>query len=274
MYWYLAVLSLVNAPVVDLRETAAPNSEIVSQVYYSEEVDLVEESGDYQKIRNVVDAYEGWILKGNLAEKKDKGKGNIVTVNRLSAHVYDQKDTIYGPILTLPFESRLEVIEEVDGPKGRWIRVALVDGKEAFIQRGDVKFDSKRLSKEEMCELAKFFLNLPYTWGGRSSFGYDCSGYVQMLYRQMGIAIPRDSRTQIKWEGFKEVPIEELKAGDLVFFGLAPDKIRHVGLCLGDGNFIHSTVAENKPWLRISNVNESEWNGSGRFVFNAGRTLK
>jgi Cell wall-associated hydrolases (invasion-associated proteins) len=68
-------------------------------------------------------------------------------------------------------------------------------------------------------ELSKRFLELPYTWGGRSSFGYDCSGFVQMLYRQMGIFIPRDAIDQMHWEKFTPIPIEEAQLGDLYFLG-------------------------------------------------------
>ena len=123
-----------------------------------------------------------------------------------------------------------------------------------------------------MCSLSLNFLNLPYTWGGRSSFGYDCSGFVQMLYRQMGLYIPRDTKDQISWEKFKSIPIEDLSTGDLIFFGIDKDKIRHVGLYLGDQKFIHSTVAENAPYIHISSLRDADWNGPGRFAYRAART--
>ena len=95
-----------------------------------------------------------------------------------------------------------------------------------------------------------------------------------MLYRQMGIYLPRDSKDQIHWEGFTAIPIDQLLPGDLIFFGLAQDKIRHVGLYLGNNKFIHATVAENAPYIRVSLLSDPEWNGSGRFVYRAARTLK
>ncbi|MCH9717001.1 MAG: C40 family peptidase, partial [Gammaproteobacteria bacterium] len=52
------------------------------------------------------------------------------------------------------------------------------------------------MTKDEMIFLSQKFLGCPYTWGGRSSFGFDCSGFVQMLYKEMGICLPRDSGPQ------------------------------------------------------------------------------
>jgi gamma-D-glutamyl-L-lysine dipeptidyl-peptidase len=273
-----ASLLFANAPVADMREEPTHNSTMASQVYFMEPVRVVEERGDWTKIETRVDHYQGWVEKKILIAMPDEYLARpetvIARVNRLKVHVYDREDTEYGPILTLPFESRLEVIEQIGGANGRWIKIALPDGRPAFIQRGDVSFETKKLTLEEMCEFSRQFLGLPYTYGGRSSFGYDCSGFVQMLYRQMCLFIPRDSKDQIKWEGFVSTPLEKVKAGDLVFFGLAEDKIRHVGLCLDGETFIHSGVADNKPYITSSKLSEPSWNGSGRFAYRAARTLK
>lgn len=90
----------------------------------------------------------------------------------------------------------------------------------------------------------------------------------------MGISIPRDSKDQMAWAGFAEISFDQLQPEDLIFFGLAEDKIRHVGLALGENQFIHSTVAENMPYIRISSLSDPEWNGSGRFVYRSARQLK
>lgn len=268
----------VSTPVIDMREQASENSEMASQAYYTEQVNILEETPEWLKIETVIDHYQGWIKNRGLCKRETAFLSNptsvIAKVNRCAAHLYDREDTVYGPILTLPFDSRLEVLEPKGESNSRWIKVALVDGREAFIQRGDVTLNSDLLDRIKICSLSMKFLNLPYTYGGRSSFGYDCSGFVQMLYRQMGLHLPRDSKDQINWEKFKSIPIEDLSAGDLIFFGLDKDKIRHVGLYLGDQKFIHSNVAENRPYILISSLTDAEWNGSGRFAYHAARTLR
>jgi hypothetical protein len=261
-----------------MRQEPTENSEIVSQGYFSEQVNLIENHEDWVKIETIIDHYQGWVKKASLHERETSFLSNPLSiwakVNRCAAHIYDRQDTIYGPILTLPYDSKLEVLEPNQESKSRWIKVLLVDGRIGYIQRGDVSIHPISLDRYQMCALSLHFLGLPYTWGGRSSFGYDCSGFVQMLYRQMGIYLPRDAKDQINWIGFTPIAITHLSPGDLIFFGLAEDQIRHVGLYLGSNQFIHATTAENSPYIRISSLFDSEWNGSSRMAYITARSVK
>jgi hypothetical protein len=251
-----------------MREQPKQESEIVSQAYYSEEVKVVEENQDWAKIETLADHYQGWVKKAALYQRNDaylNADSTVAKVSRCAAHLYSVQDTVYGPLLTLPFDSKLEVLEPKEVSDSRWIKVGLVDGREGFIQRGDVMLATGTITPELLYIFCAQFYGLPYTWGGRSSFGYDCSGFVQMMYRQMGISLPRDSKDQARWEGFVEVSFDSLKAGDLIFFGPSEDKIRHVGMFLGETLFIHATFAENLPFIRISNLNDPNWNGSTKY---------
>jgi gamma-D-glutamyl-L-lysine dipeptidyl-peptidase len=268
----------IISPVADMRENPDIDSQIVSQAYFSEQVRVLEDQDEWAKIETCVDKYAGWIQKDDLYMRDDlflpDSTNLIAKVTRRAAHAYDFEDTVFGPEITLPFESQLRVIEPLDiASKSRWLKVAMPDDSEVYIQRGDIQLNPGLISREEMCTLSKEFLGLPYTWGGRSSFGYDCSGFVQMLYRQMGIFLPRDSKDQVKSSLFVETSLSQLQPGDLIFFGLEEGKIRHVGMYLGDDQFIHSTVAENQPYIRISQLSSSEWSGGGRFKYRTFRTL-
>ena len=267
----------IHVPVANMRETPQESSQIVSQGVFSEQVHLLEERGDWTLIETESDHYQGWVKSNQVCHRQEpfvQSTSCIAKVNRCMAHLYQMPDTTYGPMMTLPFESLLKVMDVGTDTQSRWIKVVTVDGQEAFIQRGDVAFTSPMLTCEEMVVCSQRFLGLPYTWGGRSSFGYDCSGFVQMLYRQMGLFIPRDVRDQVEWEGFSSVEIQDLSPGDLVFFGLSQDKIRHVGMYIGSELFIHATVAENAPYIHISKSSDLDWNGSGKWVYRVARTLK
>lgn len=90
---------------------------------------------------------------------------------------------------------------------------------------------------------AKRLLGAPYLWGGTTPAGFDCSGFVQYAYRQVGISLPRTSRSQFGIGQF--IPpsrTDLLEPGDLVFFGYGGDstKIHHVGMYVGGGVFIHA----------------------------------
>lgn len=263
----------ISVPVADMREKPTANSPIVSQTYYSEMIDVIQNEGDWVKIKTRVDQYTGWVKNHTFCQNDSflNAHGRTAKVRRLSAHLYHMQDTIYGPVLTLPFESKMRVIEESED--SRWFKVVLPDGGRAYIQSGDVDLHDKFLDKNEMCALSLRFLGLPYTWGGRTSFGYDCSGFVQMLYRQMNVFLPRDSSDQMRWAGFSAVDIENLLPGDLIFFGPSIDRVVHVGMCLEGNTFIHSTVAENAPYIRVSQLSGKEWNGSGKLSYRAARRL-
>lgn len=83
----------------------------------------------------------------------------------------------------------------------------------------------------------------PYVWGGTTPSGFDCSGLVQYCYRQIGIEIPRTSRTQYRVGAFiPPTRLDLLMPGDLVFFGRGgdPGRIHHVAMYIGDGKMIHA----------------------------------
>ena len=82
--------------------------------------------------------------------------------------------------------------------------------------------------------VAMQYLGTPYVWGGASPGGFDCSGFVQYVYAQVGVSLPHNAASQYGYG--TPVPISDLQAGDLVFF----DGLGHVGIYIGGGQFIHA----------------------------------
>jgi len=137
--------------------------------------------------------------------------GRVAQVSSLTANLYRETDvTQHRPVLTVPFETRLEVVAQGQGDDVGWVQICLPDQSTAWIQAGDVDFSPRKLSIEESIALGRRFPGLTYTWVGRSSFGYDCSGFTQMLVRSRGIIMPRDADLQAAWSG--AVPLDRKNA--------------------------------------------------------------
>lgn len=269
-------------PVVDMREEPMEGEEISrveSQALLGERVTVEEERRNWALI-STPDKHKGWVpIKSFIprAEAYPVPKSDTVRVSRGRVPIYHKLDTEWGKIHELPWGTRLQV---VDRTRPRWITVMLPEEKGVYyIQRGDVVEDENPpRTKKDLAEFSKRFLKFDpsYHWGGRSSFGFDCSGFVQMLYAEIGILLPRNSGQQMNDDRFKPITIEAVEPGDLVFFGLGEQKVNHVGMCIGNGEFIHSCVKEDMPYLRISKLSDFQWSGipECKSPFRAFRQLK
>lgn len=251
----------VNRPVLNMFSAASADTDVVSQAIFGTAVSVLEERDGWSKIRTP-DDYTGWVETSALVAQgpgKLYGSGrNVVFVRSLFANIYRETDvTKHAPMLTVPFETILET--EADAAQSeRWLRVRLPDGRAGFIQKGDIGPAGNKLSVAEAIALAKTFLGLPYTWGGTSTYGFDCSGFMQMLMRQRGYVMPRDAGPQAAWNGLVPVERTGLRPGDLLYFGSSPSRITHTGMYIGDGLFINATTHE-KPMVRIDNLNDAYW---------------
>ncbi len=87
-------------------------------------------------------------------------------------------------------------------------------------------------------ETAKKHIGARYNYGGMSTDGFDCSGFVQFVYRENGIALPRSTVDQ--FEKGKKIDFNDAKPGDLVFFRIYQNRISHVGIFISKFQFIHA----------------------------------
>lgn len=94
--------------------------------------------------------------------------------------------------------------------------------------------------KARIKDLALFFLNAPYLWGGRTLFGIDCSGFVQAVYKMAGLKLKRDASQQAEYGNTVDF-LQEARCGDVAFFDNEDGRITHVGILLGNNEIIHSS---------------------------------
>lgn len=253
--------AVVLSPVANMYAGPAADQAVVSQAILGTNVAIVEESNSWLRIRTP-DEYLGWVPAAAL-DKTPRGyatEGRVAEVVNLYAHLYPERSvTKHAPVLTVPFETKLEIVNEAeDEEQTKWLQVRLPDDRHVWVQHGDVGLGVKQLSIPQMIALSKRFLGLPYTWGGTSSYGYDCSGFTQMLYRRRGLLMPRDAQPQADWTGFMPVKSRrKLKPGDLLYFGKSNARITHTGLYIGGRKFIHATAREH-PVVQISKL-DAHW---------------
>jgi cell wall-associated NlpC family hydrolase len=268
-------IEVVVVPVANMYSRPTEQSDVVSQAIYGSNVTLLVARGEWSKIQTS-DHYKGWVasrhIRTILSGTGYATSGPTVEVESLFANVYREPDiTKHKPLITLPFETRLEAAPPESAAKAAmarsgavkkipegWIQVRLAGMTNGWIQSGDVISDPKPLTIAESIELAKRFLGFPYLWGGRSSFGFDCSGFTQMLMRERGINMPRDADQQAAWKGLVAIDRKDLQAGDLLFFGSSAKDITHTGMYIGDGQFIHDTT-NGHPVVQISRLDDDPW---------------
>ncbi|MEA3455329.1 MAG: C40 family peptidase, partial [Campylobacterota bacterium] len=122
--------------------------------------------------------------------------------------------------------------------------------KEAAKQRGET-YKLSAVDQARLIEDAKYFNGGKYVWGGTTPRGFDCSGYVQYLFKKHSVKLPRTAWSQSKL-GHK-IALANLKTGDLLFFNTDKKRgipVSHVGIYMGNGKFIHA--ASRKKGIIIS----------------------
>ena len=92
--------------------------------------------------------------------------------------------------------------------------------------------------RAQIIKTAEKYLGARYNYGGMTTSGFDCSGFVQFVFRENGIVLPRSTVDQ--FERGKKIEVSEAKPGDLVFFNIYGARISHVGIFAGKSAFIHA----------------------------------
>ncbi|UJF36615.1 C40 family peptidase [Paenibacillus hexagrammi] len=158
-------------------------------------------------------------------------------------------------------------LQVISSPNKYWYKVSY-NGHEGYVSSNYVSVSGSASNVQtsakasEIIAYGKTFLGVPYKYGAKAGSGYfDCSLFVQTVFKHFGVSLPRDSRQQSQ-EGYA-VSKSNLKPGDLVFFSTRAtvnktgvSKIGHVGIYIGNGMMIH-TYGEGG--VKIGSMNTSWW---------------
>ncbi|MGJ8743085.1 NlpC/P60 family protein [Polaribacter sp.] len=218
---------ICNLSIVPLRLSASDSSEMISQVLFGEHFEVLDKQKKWSKIRLHFDNYEGFIDNNQFVETSEENYINLCNSNAIYSGeivdcITDDKNELTTITIgvTLPFYS--------DG----YLKL----NDTTYLYEGAVVSGKK--SKTSILQTAFMFLNAPFLWGGKTSFGIDCSGFTQMVYKLCGYSLLRDAKQQAT-QGKVLSFIEESEPGDLAFFDDEEGEIIHVGIILDNYSIIH-----------------------------------
>ena len=201
---------------------------MVSQLIFGECCEVLEQTREWSRIRVSYDGYEGWCTTSHWTEIDDNEYDAVktpLTPEWVSPLEYN------GHPMMVPLGSHLTAMKN---GKAHW-RKNMVHYKGKTWDPASASNDAKSIR-----QLTYRFLNIPYLWGGKSVFGLDCSGYVQTVYKFLGIALRRDAHQQAS-QGEPIGFLEETRTGDLAFFDNEEGRITHVGILLNANEIIHAS---------------------------------
>ena len=201
----------------------------------------------------------GWVEQSAVRAGLPDPSAEPLEVTSNLAHVYREPDfTTSAPLVTVPLGARLGGLRAFEKERHPWREVLLADGRTGFVPGNDVAPEKPRetppvLDPASWLAMARRFLGAPYTWGGTTPSGFDCSGLVWRVLERHGVFLMRNS-SEMCFRDPQLVPVrfEELAPGDLVFFG-TEEKIDHVGFWIGDGTVLQATTTgvpstQETPW--------------------------
>jgi hypothetical protein len=223
---------LGHLSVVPCRAEASDSSEQVTQLLFGETVKVYEKKRSWYRVKTAYDNYECWMDENQFVfiseeDFKELQHNPPKIVNEFADILKHEQS---GEMMSVLLGSTLPFLND------KKVRL----GNEQWIYEGGNISLSEKAPKSKLVEHALMLLNAPYQWGGRSPFGIDCSGFVQLVYKLNGIILPRDASQQAE-KGNKLSFIEEAEEGDLAFFDNEEGKITHVGMILDNNRIIHAS---------------------------------
>lgn len=259
--------AIVNNSVANLRSNPGHSSELATQANLGTIVKVYKQDGDWYYVQTP-DKYLAWVDVGGIelvdeqkAENWETDKKMIYT--QTYGHAYSDPNEKAAIVSDLTAGNLLTLLRFTD----QYYMVRFPDGRNAYVRKNEAEsYDTwlKILNPtvETLVSTGKTMIGVPYLWGGTSTKGVDCSGFTKTIFFLNGMVIPRDASQQVHTgiaiDSTKN--FDKLVEGDLLFFGRkatdsTAEKVVHVGMWIGDNEFIHASGR-----VRISSIDKASKN--------------
>lgn len=245
--WGIVTLSVCN-----IRAIGRHSAELVTQAIMGTPVKVFSEVDDWYLVQTP-DSYFGWVDAAAIALKTNTELVNWKALKKVlyknqNGFAYctaDEKGLVETDLV-------LANLLSVVGAEKDFYNIIMADGREGFVKKDECvslkNWNPSEFSLDNVLATAANFKGVPYLWGGTSAKMVDCSGFTKSSYYMHGIILQRDASQQTLYGGLVETVnnYKQLQAGDLVFFGkkatdAQQEKVTHVGLCVGNQEFIHAS---------------------------------
>ncbi|MBQ7817508.1 MAG: C40 family peptidase [Oscillospiraceae bacterium] len=275
-------IAFVDASSLRLRSSPSTNGKTLDYAYDNEVVVLLGKSGDWYKVNyNLQTGYmHSKYLDAATKENAELGYGRI-TGNKVN--IRSGPGTSYKSLDSAAINDKAYII----GINNKWFKVIYGDvigyirsdyltlteipyenrdskntplffrgGKSTGVtpSAAALKGYSAKPTASAIIATAKKYIGVPYVWGGSTPNGFDCSGFVQYVFNAHGITLPRTSKQQ--YGVGTSVSKSNLKPGDLVFFNTEGSGVSHLGIFIGNNQFIHASTSKG---VVISSLSNTYW---------------
>ncbi len=240
-------IGIVTGDVVNFRASPNTSSKIINQLVEGTKVTVTSSEGDWYQV-TYSDA-SGWINSNYVAVRDAQISAGVVSGSVVNVR---SKPTTSSEVLTkLERGAAVEIFEK----SGDWYRISIGEERYGWMHSDYVTIREERVSRgaddtqlsadtdirQQIVDYSKKLQGIRYVYGGSTTKGFDCSGFVSYVFKKFGITLDRTSRGMGK--GGATVKKADLQPGDLVFFdtngGL--NGINHVGIYIGSNKFIHAS---------------------------------
>ena len=271
-------VAFVTASALRLRSGAGTDTATLDYASQNEVVVLLERIGDWYKVNYNLQV--GFMHKNHLRtasrENVELGYGRV-TGDRVN--VRSGPGTSYGSVAKAYTGDSAYII----GINAGWYKVifqrAIGYIRSDYVDLTEIPYENKDSNKEPLffkggqstgrpvspdalsgasaaaiIATAKQYIGVPYVWGGSTPSGFDCSGFVQYVFAKHGITLPRTSAQQ--YTAGTWVSKSNLQPGDLVFYNTSGSGVSHLGIYIGNGQFIHASSSKG---VMISEMSNSYW---------------
>ncbi len=266
------IYAVANNSVVNMRSNARHSAELSTQALLGMPLNVLKKSGGWYLVQSP-DEYISWIDQGGIKlmnkEELDSWKkaDKIIYLSNYGFS-YESAKSTSPKIGDLVMGNVLQLVDT----QRNFYEVKYPDGRIGFVLRSEAQpFERWRTSlkatQESLVATGKELMGVPYLWGGTSTKGVDCSGFTKTIYLMNGDIIPRDASQQITAGENVDLTknFENLEPGDLLFFGVPatadkPQRVVHVGMWIGNNEYIHSSSRVQINSVDPNAENFSEYN--------------